>query len=257
MTGIRIALMILAVAAGLATPTSSGEHSNVLWHVVHYLCMTNKRVSGLAAPCLSVDRADGYAVVPDPNSPTQVLLVPTRRIAGIESGELLQPGTPNYFQFAWDARRYVERRVHRPLPRDAVGLAVNSVYGRTQDQLHIHVDCVNADVREALQSRQASILGAWSPFPVPLAGRRYRALRLMGKDLDERDPFKLLADSSASARANMARQTLAVIGASFAGQPGFVLLAASGGQPENPEGASEDLLDHACRVLRPAVTIRR
>jgi CDP-diacylglycerol pyrophosphatase len=48
----------------------------------------------------------------------------------------------------------------------------------------------------------------------------------------------------------MGRQTLALVGASLDGAPGFVLLAATGGRPENPDGAAEELLDHGCAILR-------
>ena len=76
---------------------------------------------------------------------------------------------------------------------------------------------------------------------------------LEGAELGERDPFKLLATESRVLRADMGRETLAVLGAEFGdGNPGFILLAATGDTPEDPDGASEGLLDHSCAVLNPA-----
>jgi CDP-diacylglycerol pyrophosphatase len=252
LTGLRAALVIaiFGLIVGLPSPAAIRDHPDALWHVVHTLCVTDKILTGLPAPCLAVDRRHGYAVVPDPDSKTQVLLVPTRRIVGIESPALLAPGSPNYWAYAWNARTYVERRARRPMPRDTVALAINSALGRTQSQLHIHVDCVAPAVREALIAQQAIITSAWTRFPVNLMGSHYRVMRLDGEDLGSRDPFKLLADGDAAARATMGLRTLVVVGTTFGGTPGFVVLAGRGGVPDDPEGAGEDLLDHSCAVLR-------
>lgn len=252
MTGVRGFLLILIIAIGVLTPSPNSlrDDPEALWVVVHDLCGVDMIVSGRPAPCLAVDRSRGFAVVPDPTAPTQVLLVPTRRISGIESPELLTPGTPNYFELAWRARVYLERRARQPIPRDKVALAINSRFGRTQEQLHIHIDCVRPVVRATLIDQQAILTGYWRRFPGKLVGRRYRVMRLDGADLAGRDPFKLLARGDAAARADMLGQTLVVVGTNFAGRPGFVLLAGQGGVPDNPKGAGEDLLDHTCAVLR-------
>ena len=252
MTGVRAALLIaiIALVVGLPSPAAIRDDPDALWHVVHALCLTDKTLTGLPAPCLAVDRRRGFAVIPDLDSVTQVLVVPTRRVTGIESPGLLEPGSPNYWAYAWEARTYVERRARRSIPRDMVAMAVNSTFGRTQRQLHIHVDCVARPVREILVALQAIITGAWTRFPPNLMGRHYRIMRLEGADLGTRDPFKLLASGNAAARADMGAWTLVLIGTDFGGTPGFVLLAGHGGVAENPAGAGEDLLDHNCAVLR-------
>ncbi|HEY2177533.1 MAG TPA: CDP-diacylglycerol diphosphatase [Caulobacteraceae bacterium] len=246
-------LFVLALCLGLAAaaaPAAAAGHSNALWHVVHDLCVTDARLTGLPAPCLAVNRRGGYAVLKDLRGRTQVLLIPTKRVTGIESPELLGKGAPNYWRMAWRSRMFFEHAVGEAVPRQDIGLAINSTFGRTQDQLHIHVDCVRRSVKAALAAHEAEIGSRWRPFPVELAGERYEARRLDGGELGGRDPFKLLAEEPA-ARADMGAWTLAVIGARFAdGSPGFFLLAAEGGVPANPEGASEALLDHDCAVLR-------
>ncbi len=243
----------LALSAGLAFGASaspiSAPHSIALWRVVRGLCMTDMKVSGHPAPCLEVNPA-GYALVRDPQARTEILLVPTTRLVGIESPELQAPGALNYWQAAWGARRLIEDRVGRQAPREDIGLAINSAFGRSQDQLHIHIDCVLPEVKAALEAHAYEIGASWAPLGFALVGKHYRALRLDGEALGERDPFKLLAHGSAEARADMARQTLAAVGVrSRDGRPGFIVLAATGDTPGNPDGASEALLDHSCAVL--------
>ena len=251
-TGAVLPSLLAALAGAIvAGPSSEASHPNALWRVVHGLCLRDKRISGLPAPCLAVDRARGVAVVPDPSSPTQVLLVPTIRIAGIESPELQAPGATNYWQAAWDARRWFERRVGRPTPRDVVAMAINSAASRSQEQLHIHVDCVHAAVRKALASNQAEIGYVWAPLSVPILGERFIARRLDGSDLASRDPFKLLARGDAVARAHMGLETLVVIGATFSdGTPGFYLLSDHADPGRHMPAFGERLLDHRCAVLR-------
>jgi CDP-diacylglycerol pyrophosphatase len=250
------ALGVASLALTLTAPTGAAErtrNSNALWRVVHDLCLTDSTLTGLPAPCMQVNRRGGYAILKDPGGHTQVLLVPTTRVAGIESPKLQSPGAPNYWQAAWDSRRFVEREAKTAIAREDLGMAINSIYGRSQNQLHIHIDCVRPDVKASLAAHEGAIGRGWTPFRWSLAGEHYRVRRLDGPELGDRDPFKLLAGGVPGARADMGRQTLAVIGARFAGgQPGFVLLAAAGGTAGNPEGESESLLDHDCAVLNLA-----
>lgn len=244
--------LALAAAGWLAPPLADASNPDALWHVVHDLCVTDMTISHLPAPCLEVNRQGGYAALKDLNGKTQILLIPTARVTGIESPRLLAEDSPNYWQAAWEARRFFEKRAGGAVPRDDIGLAINSTFGRSQNQLHIHIDCVRSDVKAALEDHADEIGGRWRPLNVDLAGERYRAMRLEGADLDDRDPFKLLADEGSQVRQSMGRQTLAVIGWVFRGRPGFILLAAEGGTTANPQGASEDLLDHDCQVLSEA-----
>ena len=245
---------ILALVVCLAGWTSASpvlaDHPNALWRVVHGLCLRDMRLTGLPAPCLSVNRQDGYAVVPDPQHRTQVLLVPTARILGIESPEIIAPDAVNYWNLAWQARRYFEGRVGRPVPRDQVGLAINSVLSRSQRQLHIHVDCVRPDVRAALRAHDGEIGYAWTVLRTPVAGHRFRVRRLDGADLGDRNPFTLLARGLPGARTRMALHGLAVTGATFPdGSPGFYLLSNRVNPGLGERGFAEIVLDHRCAVL--------
>jgi CDP-diacylglycerol pyrophosphatase len=247
---LRLSLPALCCLAALGSDTpAAAADSNALWSIVHGLCVTDEQTLHLPAPCSAVDLQQGWAVLKDIAGRTQQLLIPTARVTGIESAELLSPGDPNYFEAAWRARSFVFARLGRGLPRDDVGLAVNSLYGRSQNQLHIHVDCVRRDVRDELAKEQNRIGRRWTETARPLAGRRYRVMRIAGADFGSVDPFKLLAQTDPTARAAMGRMTLVAVGATFAdGKPGFYLLSDRATMFPPDRASGEDLLDHACGV---------
>jgi CDP-diacylglycerol pyrophosphatase len=238
---------VLAIAC--ASPALAHADPNALWQIVSGQCVPDQEQHGVPAPCADVDLSagedKGTAVLKDLVGATQFLLIPTGRVTGIESPELLAPDAPNYFASAWRARSFVDERAGWTLPRDWVSLAINSEDARTQDQLHIHVDCVRADVAEALAVHADAIGPAWAPFPVPLVGDEYSAIAVEGEDLDV-NPFQLLADGIAGAREDMGRQTLVVVGAYLpGGRPGFVILADHVDVALGDTAGGEALQDHA------------
>ena len=241
----------LAAALALAAPLSACADPNTLWNIVHGQCAPGEAAKGDPSPCLAVDLKGGYAVLKDRNGVTQVLVIPTAKVTGIEDPAVLAAGAPNYFDEAWAARRFVQALAGQIIPRDELSLAVNSMYGRSQNQLHVHVDCIRTEVRAALKASLDRIGPTWAPIDLPVSGRHYEAMRVTGEDLAGRNPFKLLAEGDAAARADMGLETLLAWPATFAdGTIGFVLLAdrASAGDA----GSAEELQDHACKVLQPA-----
>ena len=245
------AIMVCDLA--LITPAYA-LHPMALWLVVHDLCAQDMRLTGNPAPCTALDPQAGIAVVKDLKDPTQLLLVPTARITGIESPDLLKPETRNYWQDAWTARTFLDKRARQPVPREDVALAVNSIAGRSQDQLHIHIDCVRRDVRDALKEAQNKISDRWSAVVLPL-GRSYAVRSVVGENLGTNDPFKLLASSHPEAAAAMGDQTLVTVGAVLPGNvPGFYVLARQADIFQGDAGHGEELLDHGCGVLQPTST---
>ena len=243
------AAVFTALGLAVGTPVAFAD-PHALWDIVNGQCVPDQRMTGEPAPCALVDvdggEPRGYAVLKDLVGATQFLLIPTARIAGIESPEILAADAPNYFADAWRARSYVEQRAGRGLPRDWMSLAINSSAARSQNQLHIHIDCVRADVRDALAARAVDIGPTWAPLSVPLAGQSYRAMAVDGDELDV-NPFRLLADGLAAGD-SMGAQTLVVVGSTGTdGRPGFVLLAGRADAATPGSGHGEDLQDHvAC-----------
>jgi CDP-diacylglycerol pyrophosphatase len=156
----------------------------------------------------------------------------------MESPELLEPAAPNYFAAAWSSRDLLAGVVGHPVPRSAVALALNPRRARSQDQFHIHIECLRADVGEALRSAAPRLTDDWSP--VALGAWSYEALRVRGADLHA-DPIELLADKLPAAKSALADYTLVVAGAEFRDGPGFILLAGTG-------PAGELLLDSTCAI---------
>jgi len=102
----RVAFAALLSAALLAGRAQAAD-PDALWKIVHGKCVPHVAAGEGPAPCGLVDLAGGYAVLKDIRGATQFLLIPTARITGIESPEILAPDAPNYWQEAWEARRFV------------------------------------------------------------------------------------------------------------------------------------------------------
>jgi CDP-diacylglycerol pyrophosphatase len=237
--------LVIGTLLGAAHGVAASFDENALWKIVHGLCVVDEKHLHSPAPCASVDLSGGEeagsAILKDINGKTQFLLIPTRRVTGIEDPLIGTAASPNYWRAAWVARALVSKNAAKDLPREDIGMAINGVGSRTQDQLHIHVDCVRADVRAALQTGAAEIGDKWGDFR--LLGRVYRARRINGEEPDP-DPFRLLAEDRPSSP--LADDSLAVIGVrSSGGAPGFVLLA-----EKAPHGKThaENLLDHSCAL---------
>jgi CDP-diacylglycerol pyrophosphatase len=258
-TSRRKARRWLCVALGLSVSVSAFDaparaDPMALWRIVHDECVPRVQAGEGPKPCESVDLSggveEGVAILKDLVGVAQMLAIPTRRITGIEDPQMLAPNAPKVFFAAWKAKPLVEARLHHALPREAIAIAINSKFARTQDQLHLHVDCVAISVADTLADAHSSLDDTWRAMTVPLHGRVYLARRLDSADLSDVQPLRLLAAGVEGASAHMAAYSLAAIGATFDGKPGFVLLAdqfsLEGG------GHAEDLQDHDCAIAHSA-----
>lgn len=248
---------VLALLGLLVSWAVYAANADTLWNIVHQQCVPHWQQTQDPAPCAEValpqGEAQGFIVLKDIHGVLQYLLIPTARVSGIESPLLLQDAAPDYWAAAWQARRWLDRLHGSPLPRTALALTINSPWGRSQNQLHIHISCVRPALPAQLQ--QAGIGPQWQPLPGGINGHDYLARVVMGETLDGVQPFRLLADGIAEAREQMDRYTLAVIATRFPDGPGFWLLASKvdllAGNLASAEG---DVQDHDCQVLQPAAT---
>ena len=235
----------IAAAAAVFAIQALDANRDALRQIVQDQCLVHWVHRHDPAPCERVylfappGENQGYALLPDRKGGAHFLLIPIRSIPGIESPELQQPGAPNYFAAAWQARDRLATVVGHSVPRSAVGLAVNPMHARTQDQLHIHIECLRPDVFAQLQAAAARITSTWSP--VEIGGSGYNALRIEGEDLNDANPFEMLAKRLPRANHVMGDYTLVLAGMQFKNGPGFILLAGSG-------RAGELLLDSTCAV---------
>ena len=241
----------VAIAA-LATfgAQSAQADRDLLWNIVNFKCLRHLTKSEAPIPCDSVDVSKGWdngaALLKDFHGVARMLAIPTHRVTGIEDPTLLAPDEFNYFTAAWAARANVEFRLKHALPREAVAITVNSMVARSQDQLHLQIDCLDKDVVAALASYPDALDTQWRPMTVELKGRRYWARKLDSEDFSDVSPFRLLADGIDGARTEMGIWSLAAVGAVFSGKPGFILLADRADQTAG--GRAEDLQDHDCAI---------
>ena len=244
-----------ALAAALALLAAAPAYADrmALWTIAHEQCVPHFRAGEGPKPCERVDLSQGEdkgaALLKDLHGVAQFLAIPTRRVTGIEDPLVLAPDAPDYFAFAWAGRSALEARLNRALPREAVGVSINSQFSRSQDQLHLHVDCMDKDVAVALAGYQDALDEQWRMMTVSLKGRRYWARRLDSADLSDAAPFRLLADGLEGARDHMGLETLIAVGATFGGKPGFILLADHAEMEGG--GHAEDLQDHSCAIAAP------
>jgi len=240
----------LSVLAGCASTPAPPAHSDALWRLIERDC---RSAQGPQGSCLqmeeAVDRRD--VLVKDSHGDFQFLLMPLDKVSGIESPGLYRKGVPNYFAAAWRARSHTQQALAQPLPREVASLALNSPHGRSQHQLHIHVDCLRADVVQALDAQQAALGMRWAPLPVLLRGHQYQARLLAGAELTA-NPLNLLA-FDLSGPADVGNWSLLVAGhRDVHGAPGFVLLATRLDPATGNDASAEELQDHACSVLTGA-----
>lgn len=156
-------VFILAV---MMPPVLSSLHhgSEALWRVVQRCGTTPDH-----KPCTVYDPEKGYVLYKVRAGKGQYLLLPTRRLHGIEEEALLKADTPDYLQAAWNHRALVSRAYGRTIPDERLSLAINSRTIRSQEQLHIHIDCLRTDVRQIV----TGLAGKGEQGDVMLRGHPY------------------------------------------------------------------------------------
>jgi len=245
----RLSLLSATLAAALATTSCARlatVDSNALWKIVDIRCVPSQQATGTPGQCTLVDLDKRYVVLKDILGRSQYLLMPTDRISGIESPLVLAPDAKDYWSDAWDSRHYVQQAVKRTLPDDRLGLEINSEYRRSQNQLHIHIDCMQREVGAVLASHAHDTPGQWQWDT--LDGKRYRIMRVMSLTGSD-NPFRIVARDN-PAPATMATQTILVTGAGASAATDGWLIVNSGIDVDNGSGTAEGLLDHACRVAQ-------
>ena len=249
----RLPALLLCVAAAVTPARATLNPSrDVLWIALQG-CLLTKKTTGRAFPCLSVDLGDedrpGTAVLRAPGQPTHTVVMPTVAVVGLEAPQLQQAAGNTYWKAALAARSYVVSALGGRLPVEQVGLAVNSVGGRSQDQLHIHLDCIRPTVRAALKRHSLRLRENWTAFPTPLVGGRFMVRRIDAAAVDGFNPFAALRQLPW--RTSDLRSTSFAIIARAPNDPdkGFYMLAY-----RSPEAHAEMLLDHSCSVAPKAVS---
>ena len=241
-----VTLLFMAALGSL----QAGYGRLLLWRTIE-ACLLDHRTLHSPAPCLSVttrDRNDpGYAILRNPFDKSHIILAPTVRLVGIEAPEAREPRIADYFAEAWSNRRLAFPQGLPDVPADDIGLAINSQRGRTQDQFHIHVDCLREDVKERLATAWSPLPpGQWSQVMLVDGGPPYSITRLAGS-LADSNAIDLSAAHLQLSKKEMPSLTLAIVAQrADPSDPRFVLLA----RRDFFKQHAELLLDHDCTDYR-------
>ncbi|KGA33559.1 CDP-diacylglycerol diphosphatase [Pectobacterium odoriferum] len=240
------AIILLAAATTIWWKVGRGN-SNALWEIVSEQCVPNQQRNGKPAPCLEVNLANGYVLFDDRNGPYHDLLLPIDKISGIESSTLLQQGTPNFFEQAWANRSHLSREAGKPIRDDYLSLAINSRYGRTQNQLHIHIACLRPEIYQTLNQQFPTLSADWKTLPVKINGHVYLAKTLAMNELAQSDPFKTLDRHAQQQNESIGKYGLAMVSMPTGEK---VLLASSLDVFNMSLGSVEEIQDFSCALAK-------
>jgi CDP-diacylglycerol pyrophosphatase len=245
-----LAAIVALAAAAILWAWFALLNPDELWKVVQNCVVAKQHGHTLRAGCLSVDLKNQVAVLPGIIGTAHFLVVPTIRVTGIEDPRLRDPNLPNYWALAWSAaNHYLPKRVTKD--PTLIGLAINSVEGRSQNQLHIHVACIKRTIRRKLRADAGVIGTSWSQPMLRYGPQDYRTMRVNSTTLSSVNPFALL-EKVPGALQDMGAHTLVVTGAAWDNgtKTGFYILEDyAHDTPDGPDmGHGEDLLDESCAV---------
>ncbi|QCE34922.1 CDP-diacylglycerol diphosphatase [Acetobacteraceae bacterium] len=213
------------------------HHASILWHLISQRCVKHPNHK----PCLTYNGKEGYVLFKDMYGKAQVLLLPTKRLYGVESPALNQKETPNYFKIAWENRGIVSQLMHQKIPDELLSLSINSRFGRSQNQLHIHMSCLKKDVADKIHALNPKNL----PEEISLLGNPYKII--LAATLDP-SPFRLLSGKEHLNSERMAKKTLIV---TQAPEGKFYLLTGETDLLHLDWGSAEELQDHDCKSIHP------
>jgi CDP-diacylglycerol pyrophosphatase len=246
-----VVVVAVLIVVGITTFLRALASPSALWRIVQ-LCVAEQE-QGHVPPgdCVSVDRKDNVAILRSIEGRWQYLAIPTTRVTGIEDPQVRDPRSPNYWALAWSAaERYLPPSVTKS--RTNIALAINSVPGRSQNQLHIHISCIKPAVKSMLQADQNTIGTTWSRPFLDVGGQEYRVIRVQSPTLNGHNPFALLASLPGAAQ-HMGLHTLVVTGAAWNNgkSMGFYVLDdyAHDSAAGTDDGHGESLLDEDCAAL--------
>lgn len=237
-------LLLLLIVGLIVSAFHFQKNSNALWQIISQKCVPNMAKSGNPAPCQQVNTAQGYVTLKDLNGPLQFLLMPIEKITGMESPIILEPTTPNLFAAAWQQRSLLAKKRGATIDDSALSLAINAQYGRSQNQLHIHISCLRPDIRQQLDNMTARLNEQWQS--ATLRKHHYLIRTLSTAELAQQSAFIRLAEEVPNARSEMGKYGLALVALS---DGRLALLALERNWLKLNSGSAEELQDHQCQIL--------
>lgn len=242
---ITLVTMVVLVTVGCAyIALNHSKNADQLWKIVSQQCVPGQVKKNDPSPCRQVNIQDGYVVLKDRNGPLQFLLMPVAKITGVESQSLLNPATPNFLAEAWRARHFMEEKRGAIIDDRVYSLAINSRWGRTQDQLHIHISCLRPDIRQQLDALSSRLNDKWQTERL---GSHDYLVRIVSRDEFKRtSPFIRIANELPGARDNMGSYGIAIAALEDGKR---VLMVVKRNLLLLNRASAEELQDHRCTLL--------
>jgi len=233
----------LRAESGFLERLVGGFSRDSLWKNVQERCLA--AAAPTHADCVIVDRQQGFVLYKDMIGASHYLVIPDETVAGVDDPRVWQDGQRNAWAFGWQARGTVATAIGRPLPDTLVGLAINARASRSQDQLHIHLDCISERARDFLAAGDI--------------GTQWRDLRFDGKPVRA----VLIPADQSTLPVNPFRVVRQDVGGDIAdrgvfvtyvrppgGTPGFVVVDEPVDRASGAKGHASDFLDRGCKLGR-------
>ena len=142
----------------------------------------------------------------------------------------------------------VGKALGKSLPDDMLGLAINARASRSQDQLHIHLDCISEAARAFVHGSAGAIGTTWSALRYQ--GKPVRAVLIPSPpapmDFNAFDVVRNGLDLSPEAVAD--RGVFVTYVAGSEGKSGFVVVDEPVDRQAGSNGHASDFLDRRCRL---------
>jgi CDP-diacylglycerol pyrophosphatase len=220
-----------------ATACQLSPKPNTLWSLAQ--CCSKDVKSNPS--CILFDSKDDYVIIKDndPKKPVAYLLIPSKKVTGIEDPAIFNPPFVDMWEnAAYRAEKYPGK------PTVQTGMAINSISGRDQNQLHIHISCISPAVKSVLESKDKQI-PIYPAQPVnlqlPPNNNTYEAVKLTGLT-GANSPYNVI-QSFTGVKGNMGKQSIAVVGSKTAKQYYLLNTYVHG----TDKGEAEELLDQTCK----------
>lgn len=233
--------------------------SDDLWRIVSRQCIPQRMVQeqtkqALQPPCIDVvsspNLEKGYVIFKDRKGPMHILLIPTEKISGIEDPRLLDPETTDYFRKAWDSRHYLTQLANKTVSREMVSLTINSAWGRSQNQLHIHIACIRPEIKAHLVSQLEDFSDKWTSVEYGVNNDYYLVRTLTEEQFQEVSLFRRLASEIPDAEKEMGKYGMALVPYRDKNKkPMYLMLVNKVDVMDLNLGYTGDLLDYQCDLL--------
>ncbi len=214
-------------------------------NTLYSLAQCCKRDLNSNSSCRYYDPGSRYVVVKDhsDSKPQGYLTIPTDKVTGIEDPQVF---TNIDVIDIWENSSFASYDFPA-MPAPHMGLAINSKFARTENQLHIHMSCVRSDVDGMLQANDSRFglypqSSMFVTLNLPPRYYPYEIIKIsqLGGNVN---PWQAVLHIPHVDRSNMADQSIAIVGSQRSDQFYFLNTYYTG---SHGTGDAEEILDQSC-----------